>query len=124
MRLQTICQKFEDSRLSQCLVNAQTVEVKLVQKHFSGNATNQELRLHFQIRTCDNSEVNYRTPVNRARATLGFIFTGGLLIFVSPYLICEAAAKRLPWSVPIIAIPIYALVSYGAFKVYWPRIKR
>jgi hypothetical protein len=53
---------------------------------------------------------------------LGFIFCGGLLIFHSPYLIYEAAVKRLPWSVAIIAIPFYALLSYGAFKVYWPRI--
>ena len=62
--------------------------------------------------------------MNRVPTMLGFIFSGGLLIFLSPYLIYEAAAKRLPWSLPIIAIPIYALLSYGAFKVYWPRIKR
>ena len=23
---------------------------------------------------------------------------------------------------PIIVIPIYAVLSYGAFKLYWPRI--
>jgi len=55
---------------------------------------------------------------------LGFIFSGGSLIFASPYLIYEAAAKRLPWSLAIIAIPFYLLVFYGVFKVYWPRIKK
>jgi hypothetical protein len=60
--------------------------------------------------------------MNRARAVLGFIFFGGLLIFLSPYFIREAAVKHLPWSVPLIVIPIYAVLSYGAFKSFWPRI--
>jgi hypothetical protein len=60
--------------------------------------------------------------MKRLRALLIFIFSGGLLIFASPHFIHEAAVKQLPWSVPIIVIPIYALLSYGAFKVYWPRI--
>ena len=60
--------------------------------------------------------------MNRARAALGFIFCGGLLIFLSPYFIYEAAVKHLPWSIPIIVIPIYAVLSYGAFKVFWPHI--
>ena len=62
--------------------------------------------------------------MNRVRIMLGFIFSGGSLIFASPYLIYEAAAKRLPWSLAIIAIPFYLLVFYGVFKVYWPRIKK
>ena len=61
-------------------------------------------------------------PMNRLRAIFGFIFCGGLLIFVSPYLVREAAIKQLPWSIPIIVIPLYALLSYGAFKRFWPRI--
>jgi len=60
--------------------------------------------------------------MNRVRALFFFIVSGGLLIFVAPYLIYEAATKRLPWAVTVIAIPIYALLSYGAFKLYWPRI--
>lgn len=60
--------------------------------------------------------------MNRARAMFSFIVSGGLLIFLAPYLIYEAATKRLPWAVTVIAIPIYALLSYGAFKLYWPRI--
>jgi hypothetical protein len=56
--------------------------------------------------------------MNRARAVFGFISFGGLLIFLSPYVIYEAAVKRLPWSVPIIVIPIYAVLSYGAFKLF------
>jgi hypothetical protein len=60
--------------------------------------------------------------MNRLRATFAFIFSGGLLIFNSPYLIHEAAIKHLPWSVPMIVIPIYALLSYGAFRLFWPRI--
>jgi hypothetical protein len=35
--------------------------------------------------------------MNRRRATLGFIFSGGLLIFLSPYLIHDALIKHLPW---------------------------
>jgi hypothetical protein len=62
--------------------------------------------------------------MNRARAVFGFISFGGLLIFLSPYVIYEAAVKRLPWSVPIIVIPIYAVLSYGAFKLFWPHIVR
>ena len=60
--------------------------------------------------------------MHRFRAALAFVFSGGLLIFASPYVIREAYNKRLPWSVPLIAVPIYALLSYGAFKVFWPRI--
>jgi len=60
--------------------------------------------------------------MNRLRATLGFIFSGGWLVFLSPYLIHEAVIKHLPWSVPMIAIPIYAVLSCGAFKLFWPHI--
>jgi hypothetical protein len=60
--------------------------------------------------------------MNRVRALFAFIVSGGLLTFLAPYLIYEAATKRLPWTVTVIAIPIYALLSYGAFKLYWPRI--
>jgi hypothetical protein len=67
---------------------------------------------------CSHSD----NPMNRLRATFGFIIFGGLLIFLSPYLIHEAVIKDLPWSVPMIAIPIYAVLSYGAFKRFWPHI--
>jgi hypothetical protein len=60
--------------------------------------------------------------MNRARAVFGFIAFGGLLIFASPHVIHEAVVKHLPWSVPIIVIPIYAVLSYGAFKLFWPYI--
>jgi hypothetical protein len=60
--------------------------------------------------------------MTRLRAMLGLIFCGGLLIFASPYLVHEAAIKHISWSVPIIVIPLYALVPYGAFKRFWPRI--
>lgn len=60
--------------------------------------------------------------MNRARAVFGFISGGGLLIFLSPYLIHEAAVKHIPWPVPIIVIPISAVLSYAAFKLFWPRI--
>jgi hypothetical protein len=60
--------------------------------------------------------------MKRVRAMFSFIVGGGLLIFLAPYLIYEAATKRLPWAVSVIAIPIYALLSYGAFKVHWRRI--
>jgi hypothetical protein len=60
--------------------------------------------------------------MNRLRATFGFIFSGGLLIFLSPYLIYEAAIKNPPWSVPMIVIPIYAGLSYGTFKLFSPHI--
>jgi len=62
------------------------------------------------------------SPMNRLSAALAFIFTGGLLIFLSPYLVYEAVIKYLPWAVPIIVIPIYAVLSYGAFKTFWPHI--
>jgi len=62
--------------------------------------------------------------MNRFRALLSFVFSGGLLIFLSPYLIHRAATKHLPWSFPIVVIPIYAVLSYGAFKVFWPHIVR
>lgn len=63
-----------------------------------------------------------RRPMNRLRAILSFVYGGGLLIFASPYLIHEAAKKNIPWSVAIIAIPMYALLSYGGFKLFWPHI--
>jgi len=60
--------------------------------------------------------------MNRLRASLAFVFSGGLLIFLSPYLVYKAVIKDLPWVVPMIVIPIYAVLSYGAFKAFWPHI--
>jgi len=60
--------------------------------------------------------------MSRARAILAFVFSGGLLVFLSPYLIYEALIKKLPWPVPVIAIPIYALLSYGALRRFWPHV--
>jgi hypothetical protein len=45
-----------------------------------------------------------------------------LLIFLSPYVIHEAVIKHIPWSVAIIAIPMYALLSYGGFKLFLSHI--
>jgi hypothetical protein len=56
------------------------------------------------------------------RAIIGFFFAGGLLIFNSPYLVYQAATKHLPWFIPMIVIPIYAVLSYGAYTLLWPRI--
>jgi hypothetical protein len=58
----------------------------------------------------------------RPLPVLAFIFAGGLLIFLSPYPVYEAVIKHLPWTVPMIVIPIYAVLSYGAFKTFWPHI--
>ncbi len=63
-----------------------------------------------------------RRPMNRLGAIFSFVSGGGLLIFASPYVIHEAAKKNIPWSVAIIVIPMYALLSYGGFKVFWPHI--
>jgi drug/metabolite transporter (DMT)-like permease len=63
-----------------------------------------------------------RRPMNRLRAIFSFVSGGGLLIFASPYVIHEAAKKNIPWSVAIIAIPMYALLSYGGFKLFWPHV--
>jgi hypothetical protein len=60
--------------------------------------------------------------MSRSRAVFGFISVGGLLVFLSPYLIHEAIVKHFPWSVAIIVIPAYAVLSYGALKLFWPRI--
>lgn len=60
--------------------------------------------------------------MNRPLAVLAFIVSGGLLIFLSPYFIHEAVVKHLPWTVPTIVIPIYAVLSYTAFKRFWPHI--
>jgi hypothetical protein len=57
-----------------------------------------------------------KLPMIPIRAILGFVFTGGLLVCLSPFLIHEASVKHLPWSVPMIVIPIYAALSYGAYK--------
>jgi len=59
---------------------------------------------------------------SRIRATFSFVASGGLLILLAPYLIHEAITRNIPWPVTVVAIPIYALLSYGAFKLYWPRI--
>jgi drug/metabolite transporter (DMT)-like permease len=63
-----------------------------------------------------------RRPMNRPRAIFAFVSGGGLLIFLSPYVIHEAAIKQIPWSVAIIVIPMYAVLSYGGFKLFWPHI--
>jgi len=90
----------------------------------SGNATNQELRRTISNLRLRRFRVESGAPMSRFRAILAFVFSGGLLIFASPYFIYQAAVKRLPWSVPLVVIPLYVLLSYGAFKVYWPRIKK
>jgi hypothetical protein len=64
----------------------------------------------------------WNNPMKRLRAMFAFISCGGLLIFLSPYLIHEAVIKHLSWSVPMIVIPMYALLSYGAFKLFRPHI--
>jgi hypothetical protein len=56
--------------------------------------------------------------MNRLRATFSFVISGGLLVLLAPYLIHEAVIKHLPWSVPTIVIPMYAVLSYSAFKVF------
>jgi len=60
--------------------------------------------------------------MSRLRAIFGFVTCGGLLILAAPHLIHLATIKTVPWSVPIIVIPIYAFLSYGAFRVFWPHI--
>ena len=62
--------------------------------------------------------------MNRFRAILGFVFGGGLLIFLAPYVVYKTFTDHLPWYLPVIVISMYALLSYSAFKVYWPRIKK
>ena len=61
--------------------------------------------------------------MSRSRAIVSFITCGGLLFILgAPYLIHLAMIKTIPWSVPIIVIPIYAFLSYAAFRVFWPHI--
>jgi len=61
--------------------------------------------------------------MSRSRAIFRFIVCGGLLfIFGAPHLIHLAVIKTIPWSVPIIVIPVYAFLSYAAFRVFWPDI--
>lgn len=70
-----------------------------------------------------NDVTRKRRPMNhRLRAIFSFVSGGGLLIFASPYVIHEASKKNIPWSVAIIVIPMYALLSYGGFKLFWPHI--
>jgi drug/metabolite transporter (DMT)-like permease len=69
-----------------------------------------------------NDITRKRRPINRLRAIFSFVSGGGLLIFASPYVIHEAAKKNVPWPVAIIVIPMYALLSYGGFKLFWPHI--
>jgi hypothetical protein len=62
--------------------------------------------------------------MSRARAVFHFYILGGLLIFLAPYLVYEAATKQIPSLVAIISIPGYAVISYIVFKAYWPLIFR
>jgi hypothetical protein len=67
-------------------------------------------------------ESTRRSLMNRLRAIFALISGGGLLIFLAPYVIHEAVIKHLRWSVAIIAVPMYAVLSYAGFKVFWARI--
>ena len=58
----------------------------------------------------------------RFRALFFFISSGGSLLLLAPSLIHEAAIKGVPWFIPIIVIPLYAIISYGAYKRFWPGI--
>jgi hypothetical protein len=60
--------------------------------------------------------------MSRRRAIFTFITCGGLLILSAPHVIHLAVIKTIPWSVPIIVVPIYAFLSYAAFRVCWPHI--
>lgn len=53
-----------------------------------------------------------------------FVFGGGLLILLAPYVVYMAATKVLPWSVAIIAVPAYAFLSYGAYQRLRTRLVR
>jgi hypothetical protein len=67
-------------------------------------------------------EATRNSLMNRLHAIFAFISGGGLLILLSPYVMHEAAVRHLPWSVAIIVIPMYAVLSYAGFKLFWPRI--
>jgi len=41
-----------------------------------------------------------------------------------PWLVYLAATKQIPWSIPPICTPIYMFLFYGAYKVFWPRIRK
>jgi hypothetical protein len=61
--------------------------------------------------------------MSRPRAIVSFIVSGGLLLILgAPHLIHLAVIKTIPWSVPIIVIPMYAFLSYAAFRIFWPHI--
>jgi hypothetical protein len=109
---------------SKCLISAVTGHLKFDGRKMSGNASNQEPRRTISNLRLRKVGVEFGLPVSRLRAIFAFIFSGGLIIFASPYFIHQAVVKRVPCFVPLIVIPLYALLSYGAFKVYWPRIKR
>jgi hypothetical protein len=34
----------------------------------------------------------------------------------------KRAVKKLPWPLAIFPIPVYALLSYGAYKAFWQSI--
>jgi len=72
----------------------------------------------------DRSKQSMAKPVIRWRVIANFIFRGGLLIVLAPYVIYMAATKAIPWVVAIIVVPAYAALSYGAFRTFWPYLFR
>jgi hypothetical protein len=70
------------------------------------------------------SEARATIPLARLRAIAGFVFSGGLLILLAPYVIYMASTKVIPWVVAIIAIPAYAILSYGAFRLLRAQLAR
>jgi len=70
------------------------------------------------------SETRATIPLAHLRSIAGFVFTGGLLILLAPYVIYMASTKVIPWVVAIIAIPAYAILSYGAFRLLRAQLAR
>lgn len=58
--------------------------------------------------------------VIRRKMFLGYVVVGW--ISASCYTIFAAAMKRLPWSVPILCVPILVFLTYTVYKA-WPNIK-
>jgi hypothetical protein len=70
------------------------------------------------------SSTKFHDLMNRSRAIRYLVLFGIAWLGSIPWLIYLAASQQVPWWVPVVCAPIYALLFYGVWKTFWPHVRK
>jgi len=62
--------------------------------------------------------------MKRSTAIKYLVVTAIMWLGSIPWLLYLAVSKQVSWSVPMICAPIYVFLFYGAYKTFWPHVRR